>query len=137
MRKRIFNIPAIISLVLLAAVGVVWQRGHRVRDFARVVWAEGQARLEAASFENGFALTLQRPGGAQFYWDTQKLLFGRTLTSGIDSMPLPMGSEWDYGMSSNAREYGRAGFNVITGHELVLLTVPHWSMILATSILPI
>src|SRR5437660_3624 len=76
MRKRVFSVPAIISLVLMAAVVVFWQRSYRVRDSMVYRWGTNAVgKIELGSANGDLAFIWQRSNSPTcFEWSREDSL---------------------------------------------------------------
>jgi hypothetical protein len=139
MRKRVFSIPAIISLILMAAVVVFWHRGNRVRDFARITWAEADGRIELASLEYGMAVRFQSAHSPKFHWSSGDFVHNTSHNSVFESVRVPLQNDGYYGWSPIGSVIDRSllGFSYLGGNGLFVLIVPQWFLLVVTTLKPV
>jgi hypothetical protein len=144
MRKRIFSVPAIISLILIAAVVVFWHRGYRVRDRIGFHWNYGSGRIELASYDGNVDFIIQETGTLELSWIDEGIPESKTRTWICSAVSFPF-DDLDHGPSIKIRDIPKWGrglwrqwgpLQVIVEANMLRLRVPAYSILILLAFVP-
>jgi len=138
MRKRVFSVPAIISLVLMAAVLVFWHRGFRVRDSMELDWADKQGRFDVTNSRGALTSIWRAPSSKLDFFIEWPRLDRNHWSAWSTPQPLdgavPFETVHYYGTPPTWHTFGGAIY--VGGPGILSLTIPIWWLLPALAVLP-
>ena len=149
MRKRVFHLPAIISLILMAAVIVFWQRSYRVRD--SILYRCGSnavGKVELGSADGDMAFIWQRSNPSiSFEWtqdlrlkelpDWPRGFHVRSEPVPIDVITEAWGTLWTGVTTPRMTVFHKSWGDLHLGGDVLFVRLRAWIVLLLLSPLPL
>jgi hypothetical protein len=138
MKRRLFNLLTLLSLVLCAAACVLWARSDRTSDYVMVLRPDPSSVAFAAWFDHGRLVVLAQPNSLRAIVPPRVSAGRRVDVGTIPSTPGDMPSwGWLYAADPQTFRHEAGGFIVqVTRGFLWLVTVPCWFVVGMTALAP-